>query len=265
MDTIFILLIILQVKIINSSQNCHEKCEECFEYSNDDNDMKCKSCKNKNYYLLYNTTNCVDEGYYIDYYRNTTNEYTTLYPCSYYNENSNCYECNPFNKSENGGICISCKFGYYYNKEKKTCSKCLEGQLSIVLIAFDYCTKEKQYYQFCDKYETTCLDDYVECPNNAPIFNNITKTCSEMDCPEEGFKNGVCQIKIQKYKNRILFINWFNATKLAYPSFNNDNSGFLLIEYTPDIKFIPKQQFFGSRNQRNYIFIIVKEEVALMK
>ena len=75
-----------------------------------------------------------------------------------------------------------------------------------------------------------------------------------MDCPEEGFKNGVCQIKIQKYKNRILFINWFIATKLAYPSFNNDNSGFLLIEYTPDIKFIPKQQFFGSRNQRQLYF-----------
>lgn len=99
MDSIFILLIILQVKIINSSQKCSKQCEECFEYSNDINDMKCKSCKDKYYYLLYNTTNCVNENMYNDYYKNKTNEYITLYPCSYYYENSNCYECNPFNKS----------------------------------------------------------------------------------------------------------------------------------------------------------------------
>ena len=103
-------------------------------------------------------------------------------------------------------------------------------------------------------YETICLDDYVECPEIAPIFNNITKTCSEMDCPEEGFKNGVCQIKIQKYKNRILFINWFNATMLAYPSFNNDNSGFLLIEYTPNIKFIQRKLYLYKENQRQLYF-----------
>ena len=253
MDAIFLLLIILQVKIINSSQKCHEECEKCFEYSKDDNDMKCKSCKYNNYYLLYNTTNCVDRGMYIDYYKNQTNEYITLYPCSYYDENSNCYECDPFNKSEAGGICISCKFGYYYNNQTKTCSKCLEGQLSIVLSNFGNCSKGSNH-QYCDRYITYCSNDNIECPNYAPIFNNITKTCSEMDCPEEGFKNGECQIKIQKFKDRILFINWFNGTMLAYPSFNNDNSGFLLIEYTPNIKFVQKSLSLDPRNQRQLYF-----------
>jgi len=253
MDAIFLLLIILQVKIINSSQKCHEQCEECFEYSRDNNDMKCKSCKNNNYYLLYNTTNCVNKNLYIDYYKNQTNEYITLYPCSYYDENSNCYECDPFNKSEAGGICISCKFGYYYNNQTKTCSKCLEGQLSIVLSNFGNCSKGSNH-QYCDRYITYCSNDNIECPNYAPIFNNITKTCSEMDCPEEGFKNGECQIKIQKFKDRILFINWFNGTMLAYPSFNNDNSGFLLIEYTPNIKFVQNDLSLDPRNRRQLYF-----------
>jgi hypothetical protein len=249
MEIIYLILIFLQQKIINSSQYCHSQCEECFDSSEDDKDMKCKSCKNDGYYLLYNTTNCVYEGFYNDYYKNKTNESTILYPCSYYNEN--CYECDPFNKSEDGGICISCKFGYYYNNETKKCSKCLEGELSLVINDFNNCNNKNASSLYCDKYQTFCLShDYFECPENAPIFNNITKTCSEMDCPEEGFKNGECQIKIKKYKDRILFINWFNGTMLTYPSYNNDNSGLLLIEYTPNKKFTPKTYRIDAKNQR---------------
>jgi len=256
MDIIYLILILLQQIIIISSQNCHRECEECFEASEDDKDMKCKSCKYDGYYLLYNTTNCVFEGLYNDYYKNETNEYTTLYPCSYYNEGANCYECDPFNKSEDGGICISCKFGYYYNNETKKCSKCLEGQLTVVLSDFDNCNNENQVSQYCDKYETLCFPfDYFNftCPSYAPIFNNITKTCSEMDCPEEGFKNGECQIKIQKYKDRILFINWFKG-RLSFPSYNNDNSGLLLIEYTPNIEFIIGGINIKSSDQRQLYF-----------
>ena len=253
MDKIFLLLIIIQVKIINSSENCYYQCKECYEYSNDKKDMKCKSCNGNNIYLLYNTTNCEHRNKHNDYYKNQTNEYITLYPCSYYDNNSNCYECDPFNKSETGGICISCKFGYYYNSKTKTCSKCLEGELSIVLSDFDNCIAGDSF-QFCDRYKTYCSKDIIECPNIAPIFNNITKTCSEMDCPEEEFKNGECQIKIQKYKDRLLFINWFNGTMLAFPSFNNDNSGLLLIEYSPNIEFFPKFLHLKASNQRQLYF-----------
>ena len=256
MDTIIILLILLQLIIISYPLNCHHNCKECFEYSDDDYDMKCKSCISNDYYFLYNTTNCIEEKMYQDYYKNKTNEYITLYPCSLYNENSHCYECNPFNKSEAGGICISCEFGYYYNNETKTCSKCLEGQKTIVLSDFDNCFNKIDgiNYLYCDRYQTYCLNDNFECPNNTPIFNNITKTCSEMDCPEEGFKNGECQIKIRKYKDRILFINWFNGTMLTYPSYNNDNSGLLLIEYTPNKKFAPKTYHIKAKNQRHLYF-----------
>jgi len=253
---IFLFLIILQNIIINSSQVCHSECEECFEVSIDNEDMKCKSCKNDDYYLLYNTTNCVFEGLYNDHYKNETNEYTTLYPCSYYNEDTNCYECDPFNKSEDGGICISCKFGYYYNNETKKCSKCLEGEMTVVVSNFDNCINENQISLYCDKYITDCLpSEYFKfgCPINAPIFNNITKICSEMDCPEEGFKNGECQIKIKKYKDRILFINWFNG-RLSFPSFNNDNSGLLLIEYTPNNKFIRNSLSLIPSTQRQLYF-----------
>ena len=259
MEIIYLILIFLQQQIvINSSQYCHSLCKECFEASEDYKDMKCKSCRNDGYYLLYNTTNCVYEDFYNDYYKNKTNESTILYPCSYYNENTNCYECDPFNKSKDGGICISCKFGYYYNNETKKCSKCLEGELSIVINDFYNCIRSKNKNQinlYCDKYQTSCFShDYFECPEYAPIFNNITKTCSEMDCPEEGFKNGECQIKIKKYKDRILFINWFNGTRLRYPSFNNDNSGLLLIEYTPNIDFIRDIIILQTTDQRQLYF-----------
>ena len=56
--------------------------------------------------------------------------------------------------------------------------------------------------------------------------------------------------KIQKFKDMILFINWFNGTMLSYTSFNNDNSGLLLIEYTPDIKFVQKTLHLKPKNQR---------------
>ena len=258
MKSIFLLLILLslQEKIMNDSHKCHDQCKECFEKSEDNNNMKCKSCKNEGYFLLYNTTNCVDEGLFSDYYKNPINESIILYPCSLYSE-SNCYECNPFKKSIDEGICISCKFGYFYNNKNKKCAKCREGQLSLVLSDFDGCDIDA-FYQYCDKYVTTCYDienfNNFECPNYAPIFNNITKTCSEMDCPEEGFKNGECQIKIPKYKDRILFINWFKGTMLRYPSYNNDNSGFLLIEFTPNIEFIPKQLLLISKDQRQLFF-----------
>ena len=90
--------------------------------------------------------------------------------------------------------------------------------------------------QYCEKYITYCTDipisSDVDCPDAAPIFNSIEKICTDMDCPEEGFENGTCIIKKEKYKVRKFFIYWFNDTYIQFPSFNIDKSGYLLVEFS---------------------------------
>ena len=61
-----------------------------------------------------------------------------------------------------------------------------------------------------------------------------------MNCPEERFKNGEFQIKIQKFKDNILFINWFNVSMLS--------------ENTPNIKFVQKTLRLEPKNQRQLYF-----------
>ena len=72
------------------SFECFPDCQTCSEESNDSNDMKCLSCKDEDYSLLYNTTNCVYKNEYKTYFNNETNNINYLYPCSLY-ENTNCY------------------------------------------------------------------------------------------------------------------------------------------------------------------------------
>ena len=71
--------------------------------------MKCISWK-EGYYLLFNTTNCVEKKRYIEYYINLTD--LVPHPCSLF-KNANCYEGDPY--LINNGICLSCAPGYKYN------------------------------------------------------------------------------------------------------------------------------------------------------
>ena len=60
---------------------------------------------------MYNTTNCVLETDYPNYYKNRTNE--VLYPCSNF-IGENCYKCDPYFETNQRGICLSCNPGYIY-------------------------------------------------------------------------------------------------------------------------------------------------------
>ena len=231
----FIKIQLILFSIISFSfEQCFLHCKNCLETSYDIDDMKCIDCID-DYYFKYNTTNCEHPYQNKNYYLNKTNK--IMYPCSLF-MNSNCYECDPYSKSEDRGICISCKQGYRYNKETKECIKYKDSEYSIIISDFDNC-EGIFYYGYCDKYITYCMPitNEIICPDYAPIFNNLTKSCQENECPEEGFKNGTCLTQNEKYKNRILFTNWFNNNPkiVKYPSYNTDNSGNLLIELTCEL------------------------------
>ena len=85
-------------------ENCYKDCKECIEYSDDEQNIKCTSCKD-NFYLYFGTNNCIDKNKYPSYF--SYGKY--LIPCSYFNER--CYECDPtpfFNEDFSKDICISC-------------------------------------------------------------------------------------------------------------------------------------------------------------
>ena len=74
--------------------------------------------------------------------------------------------------------------------------------------------------------------------------------------PNNGLEKGTCFITNEKYKNRILFINWFNddGKSLAYPSYNVDNSGYLLVELTCDIPFYVETNYIKENKRRKLYF-----------
>lgn len=75
-------------------KGCNKYSKTCYDYSDDENDMKCIECIDSSYSILNNTTNCVLNEYYNDYYiKKIDNIITVLYPCS--ELDNSCYECDP--------------------------------------------------------------------------------------------------------------------------------------------------------------------------
>ena len=62
--------------------------------------------------------------------------------------------------------------------------------------------------------------------------------------------------KRNENKNKILFINWFNNEPkyLRYPSYNIDNSGYLLIELTGGLGFATDTHSIIKNNKRKLYF-----------
>ena len=77
-------------------------------------------------------------------------------------------------------------------------------------------------YSYCDKYTTSCKkleslgNEEIICPEETPIFDNITKSCNEYECANSGIKNGICYPYYDKYKDKILFIHWLYFTEQLY-------------------------------------------------
>ena len=187
------------------------------------------------------------------YYLNITDQ--ILYPCS--NFKSNCYECEHL--GENRGKCLSCQKGYMYNNVTNECQKCNQNEFPVIITDFFNCKRSK--VGKCDLYITNCLpkiNNKIICPEEAPIFNRINNSCHEYDCPKKGFENGICSFpqKENEIKNKNLFINWFNNEPkyLRYPSFNIDNSGYLLIELTGELGFATNTHSIIKNNKRKLYF-----------
>ena len=199
------LKLILEILLFSFSLNCFRNCDKCYDDNYTEKDMRCISCDN-GYNMVYNTSNCVLPNEYTNYYLNETDLH--LYPCSLFS-NYNCYECDPYSDKE--GICLSCLQGYKYNEDKNICEKCGDNEYSIIKGDFTKC--RNSYTDFCDLYVTYCNyseNEDIICPDETPFFNNITKSCYEYECPDNDLEKGNCLVSNQKYKDRILFVNWFN-------------------------------------------------------
>ena len=255
MLVLFILLILDLLSIALLDDICHEKCKTCKILSIDSTNMTCLSCRD-NLYFQVNTSNCVNMEDYPSYYLNKTDN--ILYPCSLFN--SNCYECDPY--MNNTGICLSCNQGYKYNNITNECEKCNEDEFPVIISDFFNCKRGmvgncNLYITYCKSIKTNEINEII-CPDEAPIFNSLTNSCHEYDCPKNGFAKGVCSISNENKQNkkRMLFINWFNNEPkyLRYPSYNVDNSGYLLIELTGGLGFDAAFNSISKNRKRKLYF-----------
>ena len=247
---------------------CYEVYQVCYDFNADINKKKCIECQDNNYSFINNTTNCVKDSQYNDYYiKKNDDNITVLYPCS--ELDNRCYECDPELEKIGipgiSGICLSCIPGYEYIEAIHACVE-ERYYLKIITNDFDNCVRRSEndtfHFQYCYKYKTmidyyNLLSEDFICPDDAPIFNSYLNSCVEMDCPEEGFKNGKCIIYNQKYKDRKFFISWFNGINgkgVDYLSINSDKSGFLLMELSIISNFIPHHFACESNEYRKIYF-----------
>ena len=196
-----------------SLEDCYKNCEQCTEYSEDEEDMKCTFCK-ENFDYLYGTSNCVDKNQYPSYfsYRGV------LLHCSLFN--SKCYECDPapyFLGDFSKDICLSCIPGFIYNNETNECEKCKGNEYPFIYENFDECKNSE--FQFCDLYTTECVTLLNEEYENLCKQYNDTNTCI-----------------IQNNNGKSIYVNWFrnnySLNSMDCPSYNVDYSNNLLIELT---------------------------------
>ena len=230
---------------------------------------KLTECQKKNYYSLYNDSNCYYRYQFPNYYINTTsNGEKVLYPCSLFKE-FNCYECNPFSKSETGGICLSCLPEYEYDKKNKKCIKCNKNEISIVADDFYSCIDNENlpeifFLAYCNKFLTichpnkikkdTCFVNHLCLYGRRTVYNKNINACVDSYCPVEGFENGTCLITNRFYNFKKIYIFWFNDKRINYPSYNVDKSGLLLFAFNLNKKEITSAHFADAINERKLYF-----------
>ena len=220
-------IIILSLLFSLSLQACHNNCKECLEYSSDDQNMKCISCK-KGFSLLLGTQNCVDKMQYPSYFKFL--DY--LFPCDLLSDS--CYECEASIENYVNEACLTCIPGYKLNEQTKTCETCEIDEYPIIIENFDSCMNA--YNQNCELYITNCIW--------------LKKEEHKRICEKNYFyyNNGTCMITNKN--NEILLINWLKdgSNVIDYPSYNNDKSDFLLIELT--INSLKRKLFFYNEEGR---------------
>ena len=218
---------------------CHENCMECTEYSSDDQNMKCISCKS-GFRMISDTQNCVNAKEYPNYFIYLE----SLFPCSLLG--STCYECDPFLSGYINDACLSCMPGYIYDEKNKRCEACKENEYPISFENF-YSCKDANFLN-CQLHTTYCI----------PLKNEEL----ERLCGKNNFKNETCIISFSK---KILFINWLKEVSynIDYPSYNNDNTNYLLIELTLD-SFKRKLFFYNEEGRGSFDDINDKFEINIV-
>ena len=249
-------LIILLILIPLSFEICHENCKFCKEFNYNFFNMKCISCID-GLNLIFNTTICDSKIYYPNYYLNITDN--ILYPCSLF-ENQNCYECNPY--LETSGKCLSCNKGYIFDNKSNECKKCNNNEIPIIKENFYGCKNPFDLLS-CNLFITNCNksdnNEEIICPKDAPFFDKINKSCNEYECQNK--EKDLCIVQEQNYKNRILFIKWFNNEQkyCNYPSYNVDNSGYLLIEISCDLGLANLHEISIDKNRKRKFYFFNEE------
>ena len=221
------------------SEVCHENCQECTDYSSDDQNMKCISRKN-GFTMIIDTQNCVNKKEYPSYFL----YFDRLVPCSFLD--SFCYECDPLLFNNINDACLSCMPGYIYDKKNKRCEACKENEYPIGIQNF-YSCKDVNTLN-CHLYTTYCI--------------SLKNEELEKLCEKNNFKNETCLISINK---KILSINWLKegSYNFDYPCYNNDKSNYLLIELTLD-SFKRKLFFYNEEGRGLFDEINDKFEINIV-
>ena len=174
------------------SSICHELCESCYEFSSDDNDQKCSSCKSG---YLFQEGNCIKsctEGYYQIYKK--------------------CEKCHELCKScfENFNKCKACIDGAYLNTNNDSCLNCSENCKTCSnmeqngnhnCLSCDQTSRFK--YLIDDENNKTCVEN---CPNNTILISD-NLTCAYQK--ERESNNTTPENPSKKKKYNPNFILWF--------------------------------------------------------
>ena len=241
--------------IIKSFERCHPNCETCTNFTLDDRNMGCIECK-EGYFFLENTNNCFDYNKYPSYYINETR----MFPCSNFPD----MHCNLCMQNETQNIyCLSCEKGYEFNiiydQDKcpnydpyesdydcryshYQCDKCEENQMSILSLNI------QSPYNL--EYQTTCFDESTSIEDFICILysGGNPEMCLDSDCRKTEY---ICSNEEKNNLRNNININWFNNEfDLNFPSYNDDNSDYLLIEFTPHQKYFSYSISASLTNKR---------------
>ena len=131
---------------------CHENCETCFNYG-DDNNNNCSTCI-EDYLFLDDTNNCLSKDLNNNEYIIKDNK---IYKC--YN---NCLSCSENSLFINDQKCIQCKPGFYKVENTNNC--------------FDISYTNNGYYLY-NNILYKCDDNCKTCSNSPSSFSNNCLTC----------------------------------------------------------------------------------------
>ena len=272
---------------------CYPSCETCDEYSKEENNQKCKSCK-ISFYFINGTQNCFNYAKKHYYFDNTTQKY---YPCY-----KDCFECDQKEISAQNMNCLSCTNEFMYYSQSKNCLNCPdyvnypqtqcissipEGYylanktLGIIEPCYHLCKKcskgplnDTIFHMNCDKclYENKnfvpkeqgdCpssqdVDEEVDpidgkCPKEKPILKN--SKCSGISCSKKEFEDKTCVIN-----NDVIKKQYFNNINIFPEDASNvkyekgENGEIFLLAQKKEGNNINMHLYVFNKNNEGYFY-----------